>query len=128
MNVLLDTCCFLWLAFDKGKLSQVATGIINDESNDLFLSDVSLWEITLKNTAGKLPLPTPPSEWLTSRRRFFGATALPIHESAIFLTSGLPLVHSDPFDRLIAAQAIDNNLTILSPDQPLSLLGASRIW
>jgi PIN domain nuclease of toxin-antitoxin system len=40
----------------------------------------------------------------------------------------LPSVHSDPFDRLIAAQAIENNLTILSPDRPLSFLGAKRIW
>ena len=128
MKVLLDTCCFLWLAFDNGKLSQAATEIINDDSTDLFLSDVSLWEITLKNTAGKLPLPTHPSEWLTSRRRFFGAKALPIHETAIYLTTDLPSAHSDPFDRLIAAQAIENNLTILSPDLPLSLLGAKRIW
>ncbi len=128
MRVLLDTCSFLWLAFDKGKLSPAATNIINDESNELFLSDVSLWEITLKNTAGKLMLPTHPSEWLTSRRTFFGAKALPIRDTAIFLTSDLPPLHADPFDRLIAAQAIIHQMTILSPDRPLSLLGASRIW
>ncbi len=128
MKIILDTCCFLWLAFDKDKLSQAATSIINDESNELFLSDVSLWEITLKNSAGKLPLPTHPSEWLRSRRKFFGARALPIHETAILLTTNLPLIHTDPFDRLIAAQAIENDLTILSPDKPLSLLGAKRIW
>ncbi len=128
MNVLLDTCGFLWLAFDKRKLSQIGVDIIDDESNVLFLSDVNLWEITLKNSAGKLPLPNHPSEWLTSRRRFFGAKALPIREAAIFLTSDLPCQHSDPFDRLIAAQAIENQLTILSPDKPLSLLGAKRIW
>lgn len=128
MNVLLDTCCFLWLAFDKEKLSPTVVEVINEESNNLFLSDVSVWEITLKNTSGKLPLPLHPSEWLTSRRKFYGINALLIDESAIFLTADLPLVHRDPFDRLIAAQAIENNLTILSPDRPLSLLGASRIW
>ncbi len=128
MNILLDTCCFLWLAFEPGKLSPVATAVVNDESNTLFLSDVSLWEITLKNTAGKLALPTHPSEWLPSRRKFFGAKPLPIRETTIFLTSDLPPVHSDPFDRLIAAQAIESQLTILSPDRSLSLLGANRIW
>ena len=128
MNCLLDTCCFLWLALDVKKLSPKAVETLNDESNKLFLSDVSLWEITLKHTAGKLPLPSNPSDWLPSRRDFFQVTALPIHESAIFLTSGLPLVHPDPFDRLIAAQAIESNFTILSPDRPLSLLGARCIW
>ena len=128
MNLLLDTCCFLWLAFEPEKLSLIATELIEDDSNTLFLSDVSLWEITLKNTSGKLPLPMHPSEWLPSRRAFFGAKALPILESAIFLTADLPLIHPDPFDRLIAAQAIENNFTILSPDRPLSLLGANRIW
>lgn len=128
MNVLLDTCCFLWLAFDSKRLSPLAVEVINNPSNILHLSDVSLWEITLKNTAGKLPLPMRPSEWLPSRRSFFGAEALPIRASSIFLTADLPPVHSDPFDRLIAAQAIENQFTILSPDRPLSLLGANRIW
>lgn len=128
MNLLLDTCCFLWLAFESKKLSPVAAAMIDDTSNTLFLSDVSLWEITLKNTSGKLPLPMHPSDWLPSRRAFFGAQALPILESAIFLTSDLPLIHADPFDRLIVAQAILNNFTILSPDRPLSLLGANRLW
>jgi PIN domain nuclease of toxin-antitoxin system len=127
MNCLLDTCCFLWLALDVKRLSPRAVETLNDESNNLFLSDVSLWEITLKNTTGKLPLPSHPSDWLPSRRNFFRVSALPIHESAIFLTSELPLVHVDPFDRLIAAQAIDNDFTILSPDKPLSSLGAKRI-
>lgn len=128
MNLLLDTCCFLWLAFEPKKLSPLAANMIEDSSNRLFISDVSLWEITLKHTAGKLALPMHPSDWLPSRRTFFGAEALPIHESAIFLTSDLPLLHADPFDRLIAAQAIEKNFTILSPDRPLSLLGANRIW
>lgn len=127
MNLLLDTCCFLGLAFDPRKLSPLAASMIEDPSNRLFISDVSLWEITLKHTAGKLALPMHPSEWLPSRRAFFGAEALPIHESAIFLTSDLPRLHADPFDRLIAAQAIGNHLTILSPARPLSLLGANRI-
>jgi PIN domain nuclease of toxin-antitoxin system len=128
MNILLDTCTFIWFALDVKRLSPLAVDTLNDESTRLFLSDVSLWEISLKNTAGKLPLPSHPSHWLPSRRDFFRATALPIRESAIFLTSELPLVHADPFDRLIAAQAIENDFTILSPDTPLSRLGAKRLW
>lgn len=128
MNVLLVTCTFLWLAFEPERLSAVATQTFNDKSNSLFLSDVSLWEITLKHTAGKLDLPAHPSEWLPSRRAFFNAEPLPIQERTIYLTKDLPLVHKDPFDRLIAAQTIFHHFTILSPDQPLSKLGANRIW
>lgn len=128
MNVLLDTCTFLWLTLENAKLSQVAVSTINGETNRLFLSDVSLWEISLKNQAGKLDLPATPEIWLREQRAFFNLMPLPILETSIFLTSSLPPVHHDPFDRLIVAQAIENNLTILSPDRPLSLLGASRIW
>ena len=128
MNVLLDTCTFLWLTLENAKLSQVAVSTINGETNRLFLSDVSLWEISLKNQAGKLDLPATPEIWLREQRAFFNLIPLPILETSIFRTSSLPPVHQDPFDRLIVAQAIENNLTILSPDRPLSLLGASRIW
>lgn len=128
MKVLLDSCTFLWLAMEPEKLSPLAVTTINDEVNQLFLSDVSLWEITLKNHAGKLPLPDRPVIWLPEQRAFHHLTAVPIIESSVFLTSDLPRIHNDPFDRLIAAQAIENNLTILSPDRPLTLLGANRIW
>lgn len=128
MKVLLDTCSFIWLALDPEKLSPVAVQLIDDDSNELFLSDVSLWEITLKNSVGKLPLPEAARSWLVAQRSFHRLVAVPIHESAIYLTSELPPVHPDPFDRLIAAQAIENQFTILSPDRPLSLLGANRVW
>lgn len=128
MKVLLDSCTFLWLAMEPEKLSPLAVATINDEVNQLFLSDVSLWEITLKNHAGKLPLPDKTAIWLPEQRAFHQLAPVPILESSVFLTSDLPRIHSDPFDRLIAAQALENHFTILSPDRPLSLLGANRIW
>ena len=128
MRVLLDTCCFIWLASEPEKLSKVAIRTLGDTANELFLSDVSLWEITLKNTAGRLPLPEPVASWLPSQREYHRLARLPIQESAIYLTSELPKLHADPFDRLLAAQAIDSDFTILSPDTPLSLLGAKRLW
>ncbi len=128
MNVLLDTCTFLWLTLENAKLSKLAVATINGESNRLFLSDVSLWEICLKYQAGKLELPHTPAIWLPEQRAFYNLTPLPIRETSVFLTCNLPPLHQDPFDRLIAAQAIENQFTILSPDRPLSLLGASRLW
>jgi PIN domain nuclease of toxin-antitoxin system len=70
----------------------------------------------------------PPESWIPSRRKFFQLENLPIDESVIFRSGTLPAGHDDPFDRLIAAHAIESGSTVLSPDAPLSLLDAARIW
>ncbi len=128
MNLLLDTCTFLWLALPQGKLSKRASLLLNDPSNTLFLSDASQWEICLKNSIGKLPLPDSPRHWLPSRAAFFQLRTIEIGHSTIYLSGELPRVHADPFDRLLAAQSIEHKMTLLSPDKRLSLLGASRVW
>jgi PIN domain nuclease of toxin-antitoxin system len=96
MKVLLDSCTFLWLAMEPEKLSPLAVATINDEANQLFLSDVSLWEIALKNHAGKLPLPDRPAIWLPEQRAFHQLTPVAIIESAVFLTSDLPRIPQRP--------------------------------
>ena len=128
VNLVLDTCAFLWLAGEPTRLSDVATEALNDPLNSLHLGDVSIWEICLKYFRGKLPLPDEPRRWVTEQLAFFHIKSLPLSHDAIFRSGELPRVHADPFDRLIAAQAIESGMTILSPDMPLSLLGASRIW
>lgn len=128
MNFLLDTCTFLWLALPQGRLSDEATRQLNDPLNSLYLSDVSVWEITLKHSSGKLPLPATPRLWMPSRLAFYQVQPLPLTHSAIYRSGELPRTHVDPFDRLLAAQAIESGMTLLSPDLPLSLLGASRMW
>lgn len=128
MNVLLDTCTFIWLAMPQSKLSPLAIQIINDPANKLFLSDVSIWEVSLKHSAGKLPLPDVPRKWVPGQTQFHQIEGFQLDQDAIYRSGELPLVHCDPFDRLLAAQAIESGMTILSPDTPLSLLGASRVW
>ena len=128
MRLLLDTCCFLWLALESGKLSVAATTAVNDPANTLFISDASIWEISLKHSTGKLPLPERPRLWLPRRLAFFQVQTLPISHGIIYRSGELPRVHNDPFDRLLAAQALEEDLTILSPDRPLALLGASTLW
>lgn len=128
MNVLLDTCTFLWLALEPGRISTAAQRLLDDPGNVRRLSQASVLEIVLKHRAGKLPLPIPPEIWIPSRRQFFQLENLPIDESVIFRSGTLPDGHDDPFDRLIAAHAIESGSTLLSPETPLSLLGAARIW
>lgn len=129
MRALLDTCTFLWLAFDAERISKEAAEVIDDPANTLALSHASTLEIVLKNRAGKLPLPMSAEEWIRTRRDFYQLEALPMTETVIFRSGKLPQGHDDPFDRLIAAHAIEAGCTLLSPDTPLSAkLGASRIW
>ena len=128
MRYLLDTCTFMWLALPQGKLSAAASMAIDDASSESFLSEASILEIAIKHSSGKLPLPDAPRRWLPSRLEFFRITVASLNPSVLFRSGELPRVHTDPFDRLIAAHAIETGLSILSPDVPLSHLGASRIW
>lgn len=128
MRYLLDTCAFLWMSQQPVLLSSLATEVINEGSNELFVSDVSIWEITMKHSSGKLPLPNVPRVWIPRKFEVHQLHSLRLEADAIYRSGELPRVHADPFDRLLAAQAMENGMTIISPDIPLSLLGASRIW
>lgn len=128
MNALLDTCTFLWLALDPARISPAAKQVLDDPKTIRRLSQASVLEIVLRHRNGKLALPHPPESWIPSRRAFFQLEDLRLDEIVMFRTLTLPEGHKDPFDRLIAAHAIESGSTILSPDAPLSHLGASRVW
>jgi PIN domain nuclease of toxin-antitoxin system len=128
VNCLLDTCSFLWLALQPTRLSNTAAAVLNDAENVLFFSHASAWEITLKHSAGKLSLPDTPRLWLAPRLHFFQVQPLPIEMEGLILSGELPCEHSDPFDRLLAAQAISRGFSIITPDRWFSLLGALQVW
>jgi PIN domain nuclease of toxin-antitoxin system len=109
-------------------LSKAATAAIDDPSSELFVSDVTIWEVLLKHSAGKLPLPGVPRVWIPEKFAHHHFKHLSLERDAIYRSGELPRVHPDPFDRLLVAQAIESGMTILSPDAPLSTLGASRVW
>jgi len=71
VRLLLDTCAFLWLSAEPDRLSGPAREALDDPSNVLLLSDVTVWEIVLKHQVGKLPLPEPPRTWLPKQTAFF---------------------------------------------------------
>ncbi len=128
MRLLLDTCTFLWLCTEPTRLSQRASDAIRDDENEVYLSDVSIWEIVLKYQSGKLPLSAPPREWLAEHAPFFQVDPLPIQSEALFVSGELPPTHRDPFDRLIAAQAEVNALTVVSPDPAYTKLSVDVLW
>ena len=128
MKLLLDTCTFLWLAQQPDKISSAASDLIDEPDNNLLLSEVSVLEIVMKHSAGKLPLPDLPKKWIPAKLNYHQLVSLPLSAEIMYRSGELPRVHNDPFDRLLAAQAIEAGLTVVSPDKPISDLGASRVW
>lgn len=128
MKLLLDTCAFLWLAAEPNRLSQAATAALDDDANERWLSDATLWEISLKHSVGKLPLPELPRDWIAKQIAFFDLHVLHIDSDAIFRSGELQSAHRDPFDRLLAAQAIGGAFHFLTVDEAFDALGVDRLW
>ena len=116
MNILLDTCTFLWIISDSAELSENSRQLFADPDNDVYLSVASAWEIIVKNSLGKLPLPAPPHDFIRLNRTSHRIESLPLDEAAVLQLSRLPDYHKDPFDRILICQAIAGSMTLLTPD------------
>lgn len=116
MNILLDTCEFLWLISGHSKLSWKALSAILDAQTRVFLSTVSFWEISVKYGLGKLVLPEVPSLFIPRQRELHRIESLSLDEESIAKLSGLPKLHRDPFDRMLVCQALAHRLTLASSD------------
>ena len=127
MRLLLDTCTFLWLA-GGGKLSSPAADAIRTPSNEVLLSAVSVWEIATKYRAGRLPLPAPPERLIAEQRRLRGVATLAFDEESALQVVRLPLLHRDPFDRMLISQAIAHGLAIVTPDPLITQYPVRSIW
>jgi PIN domain nuclease of toxin-antitoxin system len=101
----------------RRRLTSSALALLSDPENQLFLSSVSSWEIAIKYSIGKLPLPLPPAEYVPSRMEISGTSALPVLHAHALHVGTLPRHHGDPFDRLLIAQAQIEGLVILTSDK-----------
>jgi PIN domain nuclease of toxin-antitoxin system len=115
VQVLLDTRVFLWLLAEPERLGR-HLGTLEDPANELFLSAASSWEIAIKTQIGRLRLPDEPRRYGPDRMRAVGALPLPVEHNHALAVSELPLIHRDPFDRLLVAQARDLRLCIVTAD------------
>lgn len=111
MSLLLDTHVILWWLTDDPTLSDDVKARL-DEEDDVFVSPVSLWEITIKQSIGKLPA----SAHLAEEVQGSGFRELPITSRHAVVAGRLPLIHRDPFDRMLVAQAGCEGLTLVSRD------------
>lgn len=128
MKLLLDTHALIWAMEESPALSAGAAEAIADNGNVIFVSIVSLWEIAIKLSVNKLRLP---SEWLDDltqhlRENAIGLLAVaPAHCGRV---ASLPAHHRDPFDRMLAAQALSESLEIVSADAVFARYGVKRLW
>lgn len=124
MRLLFDTHAFLWWVSDDSQLTITARDAIGSPRNQLFLSAVTPWEIGIKVAVGKLESPTDYADLLADG----SLVELPITIEHARAAGGLPLLHGDPFDRMLVAQATVEGLTIVSGDAAIAAYGVPTVW
>jgi PIN domain nuclease of toxin-antitoxin system len=127
-RVLLDTHSFLWFVTADPKLSAPAQRIFASGSNELLLSVACLWEIAIKVSIGRLPIPEPLDTFIPEQLRINRIGLLPIELRHTFEVTRLPLHHRDPFDRMLIAQALAEGLPIVSADPAFDNYSVQRLW
>ncbi len=128
MKCLLDTCTFLWIISGSNELSPRARALFVDPANDVLLSAVSVWELSVKHALGKLPLPGPIERFLVEQREQHGIVTLPLDEQAVLHLHKLPALHRDPFDRMLICQAIEHDCLLLTPDPLIAQYPVRTQW
>lgn len=127
MKLLLDTQAFLWFLLDDERLSTHAKTSI-EQADILYLSPASHWEIAIKIALGKYSLPESFAQFMARELASNNMTILPIEISHTALLTDLPFHHRDPFDRLIIAQSLAEQLPVVSVDVQFDAYGIKRIW
>lgn len=114
-SYLLDTHVFLWWLDGDKKLNKLTETKIKDRSSQIYVSVATMWEISIKNSAGKLPLKTSLAEMIS----LSGFELLPITFPHVLELGKLPPLHNDPFDRMLISQALTEHLTLVTSDSKI---------
>ena len=125
MKLLLDSHVLLWVALQPEQLSPAAQQALKDENNELLVSLATPWELAIKISLGKLEV-----EWslIEKTTELLGARWMPVKLAHAAAVATLPFHHRDPFDRLLIAQALHEDLFVVSADASFDLYGLRRIW
>lgn len=127
MKILLDTHIFLWFISGDSRLSIDVQNAIRDPNNEAYLSVVSVWESIIKNQLGKLPLPESAETYLPKQRDRHKIASLNLDEGSVAQLTKLPLLHRDPFDRILICQALQHGLTLATVDDTIRIYSVSVI-
>jgi PIN domain nuclease of toxin-antitoxin system len=130
VRLLLDTHAMCWYIEDDPRLTATARTLIQDASNEILVSPASYWEMAIKISLGKWQLNRPYEEFIDIGLKQYGFQILPILPAHTARLIGLPHLpgHKDPFDRLLVAQALLEQISIVSADSPLDGYGVTRLW
>jgi len=128
VKLLLDTHTVIWWVDQDHLLSPAAHAALADPANELLLSAGTIWEIAIKVGLAKLSLSLPYRQWFSQAMEDLGVTILPVTVEYADVQATLPSHHRDPFDRLLIAQAIVENVPWVSNDAIFDQYGISRVW
>ena len=128
MKRFLDAHTLIWSVDDPAQLSGTAMIEAQNPANDLLVSIASIWEIAIKYGKGKLPLSLPVRPWIEKAVAALDLTIFPIALDHAELLTTLPFHHRDPFDRILAAQALVEAIPVVSCDAIFDAYGVARIW
>ncbi|MCL1884707.1 MAG: type II toxin-antitoxin system VapC family toxin [Defluviitaleaceae bacterium] len=127
MKYLLDTHTLIWLIEASSKVSNDIKERLKIPDNSIYLSSVSLWEIAIKSSLGKLELKSPFNN-LLSDLSSTNIVILQVENEYLEKLTTLPLIHKDPFDRLLISTALVEDLTIITTDENIQKYDVSWIW
>jgi PIN domain nuclease of toxin-antitoxin system len=128
VRLLLDTHAFLWFLLDQPQLSAIARSLIADPANDIETSPATYLEIAIKISLKKYSLPEPFELFMQREIAANAFRVLPIELKHAAALTTMPFHHRDPFDRLLVAQALVEDIPLVSADSILDAYGIKRLW
>ena len=128
MRYLLDTHAFLWMAADPDQLSRRVRKIVRNKNNRLYLSAASGWEIALLEKRNRIKLPDEPQRFIPEAIQRLSVLPIPIGFSTAITAAMLPLIHRDPFDRTIIAEAEKEKMIVITKDKKFVEYGIQSLW
>lgn len=128
MRLLLDTHTFIWFVIDSPRLSTIVRALIENENNEKLLSTASVWEMAIKHSSGKLSFSLPFRVFIEQQLGLNSIELLNINLDHVDIVATLPFYHRDPFDRLLVAQAMVEQIPILSADSAFDAYPINRLW
>ncbi len=128
MRYLLDSHAIMWATADDGRLSRRSRSIIRDPETSLVVSVASLWELTIKVMRGGLRLPEPLDSYFDGLIADFDFEVIPVHRHHVAALADLPDAGTDPFDRMLAAQALTDDLVLISRDAEMRGYPIEVLW
>lgn len=128
MRYLLDSVAWVWSISTVERINKAARELLENGREEIYFSAASSWELSIKMRLGKLQLPGPPSQSIPAFMAKQGLRSLPVTHLHAVKVYDLPFHHNDPFDRLLVAQAMVEDMTIITSDRDFEKYPVPVIW